>query len=164
MFFFLCCAQNLNTLSCTLAQILRGQTNLFVFSESVSPFKQCVLPPQREMSLLFQFFLNLRKGIAMIRILKQLRTAFFLLNFPLRTYFLLRSFHLRFLVHLCFSFFQRVPCENGVSVYARLTGCVHVPVPQREVAHETYPLFFFHLPQCSGLSWKEKLWVAVSGK
>lgn len=34
------------------------------------------------MSLLFQFFLNLRKGIAMIRILKQLRTAFSLLNFP----------------------------------------------------------------------------------
>lgn len=34
----------------------------------------------------------------------------------------------------------------------------------REVAHETYPLFFFHLPQCSGLSCKEKLWLAFSGK
>lgn len=81
-YFLRCSAQNLNILICTFAQILRGQTNLSVFCESVSLLKQCVLPPQREMSLLFQFFLNLRKGIAMFRILKQLKTAFFLLNFP----------------------------------------------------------------------------------
>lgn len=73
-----CCKkQNLNLLPCTFAQILRGQTNLSVLYESVSCLKQSVLPARRVISLLFQFLLNLRKGIAVIRILKQLRTVHF---------------------------------------------------------------------------------------
>lgn len=125
--FFLCSAQNLNILSCTFAKILRGQSDLFVFYESVSHLKQCVLPPQRVISLLFQFFLNLRK--ALFGILKQLRTAFFLLNFPSAPICCSGHFISAFLcicVFLFFlSFFFNMFCmRNGVAVYARIMGCM----------------------------------------
>lgn len=41
---------------------------------------------------------------------------------------------------------------SGICMHASLDMCVCVS--QREVTHETVALLFFHLPQCSGLSWQ----------